>query len=251
MSHHRCCCSGVCVGSITVNVKGCDGATPVVGATVTVKIGATTIASGTTDSLGQYIATGLAAATYTVSVSKTRYTTYTTTVVLSCPSNQNPVVNVAYTAGTGYVCCAHCPNPVPATLAATFGGVSFSFTYSSGQWVGASNSGTINASDCVGTVNIRGQLSLLLTCPATDNGPWTLTGSLQGTCTAGVGCTIYRGGSTLGCSWGFTATSASGLCGLPLSLSFTIPGAWSFSGCSPYGECGPITLPSGTFPITE
>ena len=76
------CCCGPTTCSVTILVM--CGAVVMVGASVTITSGATTIASGTTDSTGHVTLTIPGAATYTVTITKSGYGTYSQAVALPC-----------------------------------------------------------------------------------------------------------------------------------------------------------------------
>ena len=97
LSPGGCCnCSGC---QICVTVLDCNGAA-VSGATVTVKQGATTIGTCTTNASGQCCVTVPASGTYNVAVTKTGYNGSNQNVSLTCPGTTN-VTLYAYTGAGG------------------------------------------------------------------------------------------------------------------------------------------------------
>jgi hypothetical protein len=89
-----CCCGGTCTtGVVSGMIRGCNSLV-LPGASVVLKLAGATVATTTTDSAGAYSFTGLAAgSTYTITVSKTLFTTWTSsnlTVHCVCDSTVWP-----------------------------------------------------------------------------------------------------------------------------------------------------------------
>jgi len=118
------CGGGAC--NVTIDVDGCGAG--VSGATVTIKSGGSTVASGTTS--GGTVALSIpSAGTYEVVVSASGYPPYDQNLTLSCSGTY--AINLT----AGYVCCGTCI--VPDTLHLTDGGGGCTLTWNgSSSWIG-------------------------------------------------------------------------------------------------------------------
>lgn len=122
-----CCCGGAC-GQICVTVLGCNGMA-LAGATVAVSLGGTLVGSGTTNGSGIFCVTILVAGTYTITVSKSRFTSSTTTIAAVCGISPN-TTSVMLAAAAGYICVPCCPDPLSTaakTLTTTWGVISLPY----------------------------------------------------------------------------------------------------------------------------
>ncbi len=154
---HPCCCGGC---NTIICVTGCGA--NIVGATVTIKSGATVIGTCTTVAGGCCTITIPSAGTYTVVVSAAGWTTNTSSHSLTCGgtttiSMGNPPA--------GTICCGPCP--IPTTLTLTDSNTTISFVYNVGaaKWVG---SYTISTQPTITLTNIFG-----LSCTCVLNSPGT------------------------------------------------------------------------------
>lgn len=137
----RCCCHGSPPCSPIICVTGCPSGTELVGATVTVKSGGTTLFTGTTVDDGHgsaCVGTGLTGSgTYEVIVSATGYVTYDATRELDCgdtytialqPNSVSPTIKFAVTG-----CCSLALPDAEVTLTGPDGDEFTCTTDSSGQ----------------------------------------------------------------------------------------------------------------------
>jgi hypothetical protein len=103
------CCDGNCM--VTFIILGCLSL-PVSGATVTVKDGAATIASGTTDGNGVVVLNIITSGTYTVEVIVNLYTNYSLSQELACLQE----ITITLIPASGRFCCPNvCPG-IPVAL---------------------------------------------------------------------------------------------------------------------------------------
>jgi hypothetical protein len=181
------CVDGGCGGCSSCTGTICVTATyyaPIPGATVTVKLGATTIGTCTTDATGKCCVSITAAGTYTVTVSKTGFTTTSTTVSATCTTN-----NVTVTMGgttLNYLCVYidMCGVPIQeagVTVSISGGGSSASLDTASGA--------------CCMYCNPSSSISVSWNAPARGtSGTATVTSGAAGASTSrGVSVTLASG----------------------------------------------------------
>lgn len=147
-----CCAAPGGCAKITFNVTGCGGL-PLPDASVTLTLGGSTVASGTTDAAGVFATMELGSGTYSWSVSKTRFVTETGSVTITCPDDDQ-VVDVALSAAEGYVCTClsdNCPDPLPTTLelADSYLGITVALVWDGFKWEG---SGVFEFDGCGGGI---------------------------------------------------------------------------------------------------
>lgn len=227
-----CCCSG----TITFTVKSCGSSGPVIpGVTITVTSGATTVATGTTNSSGHYTTPSLPCGTYTWTASLTGWVSDTgsTTVV----SGTNTVTSTGIRPSTIHITDAN--TTVALTWDATnhrYSGC-YTLTLSIITMVRDPTTGCYNCTPGTGTVPVR----YFLHC--TDATPYTLTWTscFNANCCdpalfpSCVGQAGYFSGNCTNCDSGFTTNGGQDLVPTgtynPLSLSTTSSSTVSTFGC--------------------
>jgi hypothetical protein len=240
---------------------------------VTVTQGGTTVGSGTTTSYGCFVVNNLSPGSYTITVSKSRFTSQTRTITLCSGASQNFFL-VADT--TTYVCCNSCADPIKKTLSCTDSNGTHTLTHDgSTGWRCEYSVSVDSTTTCPepigqhqagacdfcrdgytsGSVHVR----LLLTCPPTPSGQWGIVASAYAVygnpntnCTIAayvpIGCeSCIEVGLT--CSGIGTPTSAD-TCGLPLALTWNLPSSWDFEIFPSVGQSLP-GLATGTVTVTE
>lgn len=218
--------------TVVVHATGCCGAA-LPGASVTITQGGT-ISSGTTDSSGNVTLTAPCTGTYTVTVSKTRFVTNSTTA----GANSCSVV-VSLAPDTGYVCVG-CADPIPTTLSGTSAtGGAFTLTYDGvASWFGSL---VYNSPPC---------LHFSTLCPG---GNTTVTYRLDGDCVSGM--SLSSTFTEIGpppnafttCPGGSTTVQPDG----SFSLTVVCPPTFSVSGTSPGSSAYCASFPGDTVTITE
>lgn len=191
-----CCCGGsTCTCSATICVTQCPGGTELVGATVSVKQGATTIGTGTTvdDGAGHAcvsicLDSGGGAGSYQVIITATGYQGYTGTLSLACngtttielqPSTAPATVTFSVTG-----CCGAAVSGATITLS---DGQSCT-TNSSGQcsfWIGAAGTYTYTVSKSR-FVDATGSVTVAASCQGT-----TTSVGVAMTAASGYACPPY------------------------------------------------------------
>lgn len=131
-----CCCSPPW---IEVRVHGC-GYFWLAGAAVELRLAGALVATGTSDAFGKVLFDGLAAGTYSITASKSRFAPVISGATI--PSDGGVVAHVALYPAEGYVCCAACVDPPPAVLyfrSAGAGTVTLAWDTESGisRWIGS------------------------------------------------------------------------------------------------------------------
>ena len=189
-----CCgCSASC--TTTICVTGCN-ATPLSGASVTIRSGGATVASGTTTSpAGCVTLTIPSAGSYTVVVSATGFTTDTSTQSLACGGTTTIALNVD---AVNYTCgCAGggaWPNGNLSLTDSIIGACTLAYDSTLGQWSGGIE---WNYPGCTGTnygcgaftgTNVYGVSYTFDGCTLTITGPANINGANQ-YCPAFVGST--------------------------------------------------------------
>ncbi len=140
MSFWSCCCPGgvVTCAQICFVLKGCNNL-PLSGASVVVKLGATTVASGTTDEFGMFATSALGDGTYNWTITSTGFDDETGSVAIACPDTDK-TVSRTLTVATGYVCWCRgtCASPVTTgdkVLTDSLLGTTVILTYNAGTGV--------------------------------------------------------------------------------------------------------------------
>lgn len=250
-----------CACSLSVLVKGC-GSTPLAvgsGLTVNLKVGGSTVYTGTTDSTGTASMSG-AAGTYDVEVvdgrTPSRWTTQTFTAQsLSCGT---PVAVTLTTVKSGFHCTSNnCGDPVADTLYATDANGTWTLTYSGGTWSGcathtsmASVVTNLNAGVCTkitGTANTPYVINYAGISVGNTWGayqaPFNQQTSATPSCSAGV--LDYNATIPVSCFGSIGVDSASMsptiVCPPSFSLSGTMPGSSAVLGTTNPGA-GSITI---------
>jgi hypothetical protein len=261
-----CCCGGGETGfSITLTVSGCSAVQS--DASVQYKVGATVVASGTTNNSGQ-LSVSLPAGTYTRIVSKSRFATSSNSVVITEAGSQNVTLNAA----TGYACCNNCPQPIPTTLYLRTGLKTVTLTRSGSIWIGSTTYSVTgwdaNPPGCnfiLGSTSV--EVSFELHCPSSGTNEWQViasAGAFGGTvdpdnyatasaialapCINGYECFVGSVGE---------AVAFESSCDIPLSLSESFSGTWTGATIAEIPACPNPTaisltaLDSGSFTIAE
>jgi hypothetical protein len=139
--------------TITFTVYGCFGfGYPISGATVTVTLGGVTVASGTTDGSGQFVANLTQPGTYVWSASYPTLETQTGGVTVTCGNNY--AVSATMFAPPTSVCCCN-TTAIPQTLyltVPTLGTVTLSYDSSSQHWL-ATPTITVTGNSASGACN--------------------------------------------------------------------------------------------------
>lgn len=166
------CCNASCTATICATVKGCNSGL-LSGATVTVKHGATTVGTCTTDGTGSCCVAipdpaDTAANAYQVTASKTGFTTSSAAnATVTCGGTTN-VGPITLAAAAGYTCTGSCcppdPNPTTLTLTDPYGSVTLSLV--AGQMTGCHTPSVMGRSDqCVGFGVTPCQTAATVACP--------------------------------------------------------------------------------------
>jgi hypothetical protein len=225
-------CGDTPCGTVSGRVTGCGGLN-LAGATVAADDGHGHTYSTTTASDGTYSLGGgaMPAGAYTVTASKSRFSSSSTSVTVTCPGGTLTGVNFALTADAGYVCCSSCPDPYPTTLHATTSRGTVAGTYSTinHRWefsVSFTTTSTCNPTFGAGETWSAG---LYLACPGSVGAAWQVSGDVLVTDLSGQlyyssGCGVL-GGTTGTMGWG--PADASGGCAVPLAVSGSAPATWS------------------------
>jgi hypothetical protein len=200
---------------VEVHVTGCG--TNLVGATVTIKSGATVIDSGTTGAGGLVTLTIPAAGSYTVIASATGWGTNSTTHSFTCGGT------FTFALGTpvGTVCCDGCP--VPTTLSLTDVNTTISLTHTGASWFGSYDI----------AVNTRRDVLSGGVCVCTNLTPGTARVCYTLTCSGGLTkMALTR-------TWNYTTATAGALFCNPRTASVALLdiASWSGSGCSSSFPC--------------
>ena len=251
--------------AVSITVKGCNSIV-LSGAAVVISQGGTTVASWTTNSSGLNPAgnISLAPGTYTLNVSKGRFTTYNNAsfVIGSSPTCSQSVGAVTLSPAAGYTCCSGCADPVSNSWQITDAagvhtvtlGSSVTFNVFSTNVLGCSGSGGISPtviSDYVEvtlsvTCGLSGQIFINYTAPSffipAQNGFPQYGPSWLNACAAATAT-----GSGAGCVADTTLTT----CSRPISGSFAMPTTWtanSFNSASSNMSPGIV---AGTVAYTE
>lgn len=248
MSHHKCCCGPPPDCTLTVTVTGCSSR-PVKGVTVTLKLGGTTVDSGTTDSGGHITLSAPCGATYDLTANAgARLTTYSGTW---SPVSGAYTQTIGLSAVTGYHCCAGCGPPWPVSLflsLPTAGTLTANYPdtviTSSGSTIGWAVSYTytgVSCYDCTtdcgtigpGTGNVTVHYGIL--CPESVGTPWKL--AVWATVVRIGGVNYYLSDTCVAhCSGIFSTVAATGTalvdfdegCDAPLATTTTLPTALAF-----------------------
>ncbi len=230
-----CCCGGGCTTTICATFCGVNLA----GASITVKSGSTTIASGTTDSTGCLAVTIPAAGTYTIDLNVAGLGSATHTANLTCGGSF----------GAGLA--------VPANLSLTDANGTWSMFNSGGLLLWqtcytASVGGTLvpphlgcNAPTAGGPCDI--QYTLDCGISSSSPGVWTLLCEYGACCFAGSPTFASNGMlNTSTCMGGFFNTSSTGqITQSVISFPFSIPLNPSTTMCGPNSLVGPpVGIPS-------
>jgi hypothetical protein len=181
-----------CSNALCVTVTGQRCSVKLTGATVTILQGGVTIGSGTTDSLGNFCLSGLAAGAYTVQVSKTGFTTQTVSKVIG--SCETATVGVSFGAAAGFRELAGC-EAAPTSATFTVDGTTLTWNGST-QWTGCKEYTIGNLTDpCVQHLPNPGTVTWPITysfdgCNFTASAPIAYSSTcwspVQGTCIYGA-----------------------------------------------------------------
>jgi hypothetical protein len=230
-----CCCSTDCTTTVNVRVRGCDnpGAVYLSGATASVKIGGTTVASGTTLGGGSYVSIAVVAPTGTAATIEitgmpTGYATTSTAITLACTTINS---SITATVASGYsctkdFCCPQSGSPpyanvtLPTTLYLDDSFGTITLTKSGSFWYGcATRTATFAYTSCASPfpsgTNLDVDIEYRLEC--SGGGNWTLA-MFANTC----GTSLLTG-YTCGGTPGPYTTGSGSLSGSCFSLTGTTP----------------------------
>jgi hypothetical protein len=212
---------------------------------VTIRLGGTVVASGTTNSSGVYSTILASTGTYSITAVKSRfdgvigYRTFST-------GDTTKSITLSLSPATGYVCCAGCVDPFPETLYYTGELGTITLTYNAGTWRGSTVVSVSDAATCTwdgdscdctyGTSDVTVNYSV--SCPTYPSTTWTIVAAARFTKITntnikwkadGGGCDP-EGGGTYGVS-----TTKTG-CTLPITGTMTCPGFANYPDCLEFGD---------------
>jgi hypothetical protein len=142
-----CCPPPTCDTIVSVTVTGCNGAA-VPGASVTIKIGATTIGSGTTNGSGAASITVNSAPSASATIEIGAVLGYAGTSISRTLNCGTVTQAFSLSADSSHVCVVCCIHPVPKTLGCTTVAGDLTLTYSGGTWFGTIAVSTTKAATC-------------------------------------------------------------------------------------------------------
>jgi hypothetical protein len=142
-----CCPPPTCDTIVSVTVTGCNSAA-VPGASVTIKIGATTIGSGTTNGSGAASITVNSAPSASATIEIGAVLGYAGTSISRTLNCGTVTQAFGLLADTDHVCVACCVHPAPKTLGCTTVAGDLTLTYSGGAWAGTIAVSTTKSATC-------------------------------------------------------------------------------------------------------